>query len=264
MSTIEQAKQEMYTALANLKGRIEINYSIKDMQRGADEFEGILEEYLERMRQDHDALQATARKRFEDIQSLDEASSDLGLRLAKMTQERDDIQGRLHAVDYAHTNLDLANKIAGEELKNCQRDLSQWKDFARQLHALKTRYYEQSKRDRDDVIQAEKLSDDLDEKLRASQAVVGHQEQLIAGLRLQLAKDIGKSEADGSVSPYMRGFNESGRSPCPFPINTIERLHWMDGARERMGTLQQNSMATAQEQGLRSGVRGSNGQAGFW
>jgi hypothetical protein len=54
--TTEELKREMFKALAEMKGRIEINYSIKDMLRGVDEFEHALEGCLQSMREDHDTL----------------------------------------------------------------------------------------------------------------------------------------------------------------------------------------------------------------
>lgn len=54
--TTEELRREMFKALAEMKGRIEINYSIKDMLRGVDEFEHALEGCLQSMREDHDTL----------------------------------------------------------------------------------------------------------------------------------------------------------------------------------------------------------------
>lgn len=138
-NAIEQTKREMYEALAILKGRIEINYSIKDMMRGADEFESALEDHLEAMRQD---------------------SMDTLGRLAKMTSERDAIQLRLHAVDHA--------------------------------------YSEQQKK---------------------------------AGTSGQVCGDRG---ASAKTDPYTLGYGSIGKCSNPFPINTLERLHWENGASDAM------------------------------
>ena len=54
--TTEELKREMFKALVEMKGRIEINYSIKDMLRGVDEFEHALEDCLQSMREDRDTL----------------------------------------------------------------------------------------------------------------------------------------------------------------------------------------------------------------
>jgi hypothetical protein len=100
-NAIEQSKREMYESLANLKGRIEINYSIKDMQRGADEFDSYLESYLELLRQDHEALHETSRKRFEDIQSLEAVNKDLIEQLGNMTERRDYFRNQVQASNHA-------------------------------------------------------------------------------------------------------------------------------------------------------------------
>lgn len=105
----------------------------------------------------------------------------LGDDYGKIKQERDEIQGRLHAFDHAFDQQSLLvgrqtseigkvyelNRIAGEELIRVQ-------GIARQ-HL-------------DDCRFAEKMSDELDEKLRSAQAVIGQQEQLITGQRLAIAE----------------------------------------------------------------------------
>ena len=98
-NAIEQTKREMYEALAILKGRIEINYSVKDMQRGADEFESALEEYLEAL--GNNAVALYNREALSHCRTKTERD-DLQTRLAAMTEERDAIQLRLHAVDHAY------------------------------------------------------------------------------------------------------------------------------------------------------------------
>lgn len=194
-NAIEQTKREMYKALAALKdgGRWL-------MKKGnAEAFESALEAHLETWR--------VELKKFVDkntcaigvgdgsgglfvhgdfasvkaVQAIIIAGEDVRKRLANMTQERDDIQGRLHAIDHAYNeqsnriaimgkmidNLRTASAAAGEELIRVQ-------GIARQ-HL-------------DDCRSAEKLSDDLDEKLRDAQAVIGQQEQLIAGQRHAIAE----------------------------------------------------------------------------
>lgn len=41
-------------------------------------------------------------------------------RMAKLVQERDDIQGRLHAIDHAYHVQSQANAVAGDELRHCK------------------------------------------------------------------------------------------------------------------------------------------------
>ena len=100
-NAIEQSKREMYAALEEMKGRIQINYSIKDMTSGVIHFEGLLEDYLELLRQDHEALHETARKRFEDIQSLEAVNKDLIEQLGNMTERRDYFRNQVQAANHA-------------------------------------------------------------------------------------------------------------------------------------------------------------------
>jgi hypothetical protein len=107
-NAIEQAKREMYERLGYLNKNC-------DRPNLLAMLESSLESYLELLRQDHEALHETARKRFEDIQALEMkndaqreiiegagGTNELSYRLAKMTEERDAIQLRLHAVDHAY------------------------------------------------------------------------------------------------------------------------------------------------------------------
>lgn len=87
-NAIEQTKREMYEVLATLKGRIEINYSIKDMQRGADEFEHSLEAHLEALRQDR----------------------------AKIIEERDELRNK-------HQALQMASQTAAEVIRGLRSEL---------------------------------------------------------------------------------------------------------------------------------------------
>lgn len=176
-NAIEQTKREMYDDLAILKGRIEINYSIKDMLRGMDEFEHALEAHLEELRKQTSSAMGVGggggqRFVYGDYDSIKAAQKividgeDARRRLVEMTQDRDDCQKRMQALDHAHFNLDQANKVAGEELRKAK---------------------EQSRTDRQDLMEAERLSESLEERLRDAQAVIGKQEQLINGQRLAIA-----------------------------------------------------------------------------
>lgn len=125
-NAIEQAKREMWIRFGVVKDLAEEAAASPLMAMG--DLENSLESYLELLRQDHEALHETARKRFEDIQVLgrtnehlqkmdqywrglpatkiissqDNEIHNLETRLAKMTEERDAIQLRLHAVDHAY------------------------------------------------------------------------------------------------------------------------------------------------------------------
>lgn len=134
-NAIETTKREMWKAIANVKGRIEINYSVKDVMRGVEEFEGLLEDHLEQLRQQYEQMAATAHDRFETVQSLEQANQELQRRndnqyeairssdntaeemtsrLERMTEERDAIRNKLQAFEFA-------NKSSGEFLIDALR-----------------------------------------------------------------------------------------------------------------------------------------------
>lgn len=94
-TTTEQAKREMYHKLAELRGKITINYSIKDMLVGADEFEHAMEEYLEGVRSAFDIL-------IEQNSNVRASSTE--------------IQERLRSVDGAYHDLSVRHGIAQEEI----------------------------------------------------------------------------------------------------------------------------------------------------
>lgn len=94
-NAIEQSKREMYAALEALNSSM---MSTGSKERGQT-FESSLESHLELLRQSL----VTANRTITDCaaQSLSQIR-DLESRLAKMTEERDSIQLRLHAVDHAY------------------------------------------------------------------------------------------------------------------------------------------------------------------
>lgn len=155
---IEKTKRALFDSLETIKGLIRGNCI--PSTNTVDKFESCLEEYLEEYH------------KFE--------YPDMKRRLAEMTEERDAIQLRLHAIDHAFCEQSntvsrmadeidrhkVAINIAGEELIRVQ-------GIARQ-HL-------------DDCRSAEKLSDELSEKLTHATTVIGQQEQLIAGQRSAIA-----------------------------------------------------------------------------
>jgi hypothetical protein len=129
-NAIEQSKREMLEALKELK------YGSWDRMPA---FEDALEDHLDHLRQDQEALHETARKRFEDIQSLEQANRelcgslasvnntiqicashslntirDLEERLANMTAERDHLRNRQQASDHAYKERDLGCSTSGQ------------------------------------------------------------------------------------------------------------------------------------------------------
>ncbi len=96
-NAIEQSKREMYE---KWKDACKISVGI----RGCGvllEFEQAMEAYLELLRQDLSAPHETARKRFEDIQSLEAVNKDLIEQLSKMTERRDYFRNQVQAANHA-------------------------------------------------------------------------------------------------------------------------------------------------------------------
>lgn len=110
----EELKREMYEALAIVKGRIEINYSIKDMLRGVDEFESLLEDCFESM--------------CKDLKTSHEATGELAIQLSEMTAQRDTLRNKLQAFEFA-------NQSAGELLRNALATVKRQRQFIRTLYA---------------------------------------------------------------------------------------------------------------------------------
>jgi hypothetical protein len=156
---IEKTRRDMYDMLEAMR-------KAKKHPTMLRAFEESLEEHLEALRQQNERFRGYA---LRDSEAL-----------SAMCEERDQIQGRLHAIDHAYCEqsnrsgaqareierLNELNRIAGEELIRVQ-------GIARQ-HL-------------DDCRSAEKLIDDLSEKLTHATTVIGQQEQLIVGQRLAIA-----------------------------------------------------------------------------
>lgn len=126
-TAIEQAKREMYYALQGLKGRIEINYSVKDMLSGVDGFEMSLEDYLEQLRQQYEEMASTAHSRFESIQSLEAANQKLIQSLAVLTADRNE------ARHISQEMIDERNAILSQLAK-----MTESRDMFRNLHQAAT------------------------------------------------------------------------------------------------------------------------------
>lgn len=146
-NAIEVTRLEMYQALAAIKACVAAD-SVP--HAGAAVFETLLEDHLEQLRQVHEALHQTARERFESLRSLEKASEGLQFRinaqcgtimdlqasLGAMTNERDDIQLRLHAIDHAYNVQQKATGVAGGELRALQDQighLTRTRDLAERL-----------------------------------------------------------------------------------------------------------------------------------
>lgn len=177
---IEKTKRELYGCLDRIRraGKHRVLTA---------EFEERLEEHLESLRKDASASHARIGELYSEVQqwkdiadvrqsSVERDQNDL----MKLRQANTEIQERLHSVDRAYfeqsqrngdqarqiEKLEELNRIAGEELIRAQ-------GMARQYG--------------EDCRSAEKLSDELHEKLTNATTVIGQQEQLIAGQRSAIA-----------------------------------------------------------------------------
>lgn len=102
-NAIEQSKREMYNRLVNLNSTVGHSNLARDL------FESSLEAYLELLRQDHEALHETARKRFDDLQVAEARVEEFSLALAsanlnviKVARESRDSIRKLEAVNRSY------------------------------------------------------------------------------------------------------------------------------------------------------------------
>lgn len=130
-STIETTKRALFDCLERIKR------AAKHRTLTA-EFEERLEEHLEELRKDFERKESLMKSYSQRIREHVDMRREL-------LKERDEIQGRLHAVDRAYVVLDQANKVAGEELRKAQ---------------------EQARQDREDTIRAVKVADAMTDKVR--------------------------------------------------------------------------------------------------
>lgn len=190
----------------------------------------------------HRKLTAELAERLEE--HLESLRKELDLQAghtSKMREKNDEIQQRLHAVDHAYLEqsqlvgaqakeidrLKVAAQLAGEciqdtqvvnrsyqiEIKALNRQLEARDETIRKLRTEGLQHL-------DDCRSAEKLSDDLDEKLRDAQAVIGHQEQLIVGQRLAIAElHMGVRSAKSAAATLKRlGYTDCGGQLWKPPI----------------------------------------------
>jgi hypothetical protein len=113
-NAIEQSKREMYAKLELIKQMSSAYIVRNDVSGYLNVFECMLESYLELLRQDHEALHETARKRFEDIQSLEAVNADLALKLSLMTTDRDSLRNRLQAYEARESQASTSGQDSGD------------------------------------------------------------------------------------------------------------------------------------------------------
>lgn len=120
---IEQAKREMFNKLASLRGKININYSLKDMLEGADVVDIALEDYLEELSQEKAALEQRLETQGQSIKTLQHNC--MGL-----TTERDDLRNRLQAFEFA-------NETAGVQLRAANELIQRQRESIKELRTAK-------------------------------------------------------------------------------------------------------------------------------
>lgn len=186
---IEKTNRQMYADLKRFESMVGSTHLFKNLQDS-------LEAHLEELRKANSGLAEMFVKEKADVE----------VRLANMTEERNQIQQRLHAIDHAYNEQQKAIGIAGEELIRVQ-------GIARQ-HL-------------DDCRSAEKMTDDLYEKLGHTTTVIGQQEQLIVGQRLAIADlYISGRRVNSAVATLQRlGYTDCGGQLWKPPIGQAPRLH---------------------------------------
>lgn len=131
INQVEVTKHAMFSALAAVKTCL-----TAEKAPYVGQLEDRLELHLEALRQQHEQMALTARNRFESVQSLEQTNQGLIDQLSAMRQERDDIQGRMQAIDHKFFEQDQALKVAGEELRSRQDQIGHLKrtrDLAERL-----------------------------------------------------------------------------------------------------------------------------------
>jgi len=212
-NAIEVTKREMYDSLAILKGRIKINYSIKDMQRGADEFENTLEAHLEELRKAMvTANEIITRCSNHSLNTI----RDLGIQIDNVTEERDNLRNRLQAFEFANKSAGEFLQAAQAKVKSQRQSIGQLKNDRNNAQALAAVNYQKYQNARQEL-----------SELRKS----------LMATPTQDSKENAKKEASEA---YQAGFNGVG-TPNPHATGTLNHLHWMEGARAKMNFLGQNT-----------------------
>lgn len=251
-SEIEKTRRQMYTDLKRFQSMVGSTHLFKT-------FQDSLEEHLEELRKANSGL----------VEGFAQQHADIGVRLANMTEERDQIQQRLHAIDHAYNEQQKAMGIAGEELIRVQGIARQHLDDLKDSTAANASLHESAfhagsiirankieieslrgqleardktigelrkkyGRDREDLMAAEKHSDDFSEKLRDAQAVIGHQEQLITGQRLAIADlYLAGRRANSAMATLQRlGYTDCGGQLWKPPIG--KKPHFDDWCTDPM------------------------------
>jgi len=96
------------------------------------------------------------------------------------------------------------------------------------------------------IIKLTEERDDIRNRLQAFEMASQTSAEIIKGLREELkalksvssergdmlAQDSTENASSAKTDPYTLGYGSLGKCSNPFPINTVERLHWNDGHRD--------------------------------
>lgn len=174
---IEVTRREMYRTLAILKINCQ---SIENWPGGGLEFESALEAHLDELRK---AMVQINESTVACAHHSAESFLDLENRLAAMTEERDQIQQRLHAIDHAYCeqsntvsrmaseidNLKIASQAAGEELRAAHELIqNQRQCIQRQREVIWALYMSNEARNEKSATQAQDQSENASEEIRGA------------------------------------------------------------------------------------------------
>ncbi len=123
MQTTEELKREMYGYLSLAKSAIEKRFSkFPDFY----DFESAMEAYLEELARKIEYWRYLNSNQCATIIKDGETIDDLNVRLARMTEDRDDLRNRLQAFEFA-------NKAAGEELRKAQETVKRQREYISEM-----------------------------------------------------------------------------------------------------------------------------------
>lgn len=172
MTKIEETRRALYDALAKVR-------KAKKHPKATDALETALEEHLEELR----ASTAKDTARIGELYSSEEQWKRIATErrdaLWEMTKDRDDCQERMRVIDEAYRKSQEALVIAGDELRAVQE--------VNGALVIKIQSLRAQLEERDETISNLRKTYGTDSQLSDARAVIGHQEQLIAGQRKAIA-----------------------------------------------------------------------------
>lgn len=169
MTKIEETRRALYDALAKIR-------KAKKHPKATDALETALEDHLEAMRK---VRGEQVDKSDREIQRLLRECLDKDQQLKDLRQDRDECQERMRVIDEAYRKSQEALLIAGDELRAVQE--------VNGAHVIEIRSLRAQLEERDETISKLRKTYGTDSQLSDARAVIGQQEQLIAGQRKAIA-----------------------------------------------------------------------------